>query len=439
MGRTAASQRFGRDGGIPGQGKTPPPRDGRLPTAGSDALALTPLDLGESPAPPDRPTAELVRLAREGDHDAFATLVERHEQMVLRTARRLLDRLDQAQDAAQETFLRLFRYLGRYDETREMGPWLYRVVVNVCRDLGRRSGERRLVALDEAHEGRRTASPDDPGGTFEAVARDEQHRLVQAALLTLPERERAALVLRDLEGRPSPPGDAQRVFVIQHVSADLLARLLKVFPAEIRSVYGRGLNALAVSAKPAVLAAIAETIKRLDQPDAGVGSTRSSVELTGYILEGLDERQESEALPSDLQAVVGQLRRTFKYGGYRLLDTIVARTRADGSRFSVSGVTEKKLNALGPSYYHLDANRTAVVGEAPRVVQLTNLNFGLEIPVPVGPPPSDDSKPREFQYKRIGLSSDMDIRDGQYVVVGKSGLGDSDDALVLVLTAKVVD
>jgi hypothetical protein len=102
-------------------------------------------------------------------------------------------------------------------------------------------------------------------------------------------------------------------------------------------------------------------------------------------------------------------------------------------------VTEKKLNGLGPSYYHLDANRTAVVGDAPRVVQLTILNFGLEIPVPVGPPPSDNSKPREFQYKRIGLNSDMDIRDGQYVVVGKSGLGDSENALVLVLTAKVVD
>jgi hypothetical protein len=68
-----------------------------------------------------------------------------------------------------------------------------------------------------------------------------------------------------------------------------------------------------------------------------------------------------------------------------------------------------------------------------------NLDFGLEIPMPVGPPPPDNSKPRSVQYRTIGLSSNMDIRDGQYVVVGKSGLGDSNDALVLVLTAKVVD
>jgi RNA polymerase sigma-70 factor, ECF subfamily len=90
-----------------------------------------------------------------------------------------------------------------------MGPWLYRVVVNVCRDLGRRSGERRFVALDEAHEDHHAASTHDRGGIFEAVARDEQHRLVQVALPTLPERERAALVLRDLEGvGPAPRSPA---------------------------------------------------------------------------------------------------------------------------------------------------------------------------------------------------------------------------------------
>jgi RNA polymerase sigma-70 factor (ECF subfamily) len=175
-----------------------------LPTVASDALALTPFDLGDTATRPDRKTAELVRRAREGDHDAFAVLVEQHERMVLRTAVRLLGRLDRAQDASQETFLRLFRYLGRFDETREMGPWLYRVVVNVCRDLGRRAGAGRLVALDDARETLRAAGPGERDGAFEAVARDERQRLVQAAVMTLPERERAAVVLRDLEGRPSP-------------------------------------------------------------------------------------------------------------------------------------------------------------------------------------------------------------------------------------------
>jgi RNA polymerase sigma-70 factor (ECF subfamily) len=163
---------------------------------------LTPPDLDESPGGHERSTAELVRLARQGNHDAFALLVMRHERMVLRTALRLLGRLDRAEDAAQETFLRLFRYLGRYDETREMGPWLYRVVVNVCRDICRKSGPRLVPLEDALHE----APPGSPGGPQAVegdVARAEERRLVQAALVALPEKERAALVLRDLEGRPT--------------------------------------------------------------------------------------------------------------------------------------------------------------------------------------------------------------------------------------------
>jgi RNA polymerase sigma-70 factor, ECF subfamily len=157
---------------------------------------LAPADL------PDRPVAaeaaEWVRRARAGDAQAFAVLVENHERMVFRTALRLLGRLDLAQDAAQDAFLRLHRHLGRFDESRELGPWLYRVVVNVCRDVARRGGGARLVALADAGV---LASPSDGAREREdAVARSEQRRMVQAALLTLPAREREAIVLRDIEG-----------------------------------------------------------------------------------------------------------------------------------------------------------------------------------------------------------------------------------------------
>ena len=154
---------------------------------------------------PDRPVAaeaaEWVRRARAGDAQAFAVLVERHERMVLRTALRLLGRMELAQDAAQDAFLRLHRHLGRFDESRELGPWLYRVVVNVCRDVARRSGGARLVALEDAGV---LASPSDGAREREdAVALSEQRRMVQAALLTLPAREREAIVLRDIEGLPT--------------------------------------------------------------------------------------------------------------------------------------------------------------------------------------------------------------------------------------------
>ena len=165
-------------------------------------LSLAPSNVPpESSGGPAAETAAWVERAREGDQEAFACLVERHERMVLRTGLRLLGRLDLAQDAAQEAFLRLHRHLSRFDSSRELGPWLYRIVVNVCRDLSRRQRWPRLRGLEEAREVR---SPDsDEAALQEAVARNEQRRVVQAALRALSPREREAIVLRDLEGLPT--------------------------------------------------------------------------------------------------------------------------------------------------------------------------------------------------------------------------------------------
>ena len=166
---------------------------------------MTPIDLsGEEGGRAKPETADWVRRAREGDRGAFDLLVRQHERMVLRTALRMLARLDQAEDAAQETFLRLHKYLSRFDASRELGPWLHRMAVNVCHDIASRSRRGVVVPLEEAESAPRGAAPGGQQDIEEAVARDERRRLVQAALSTLPERERAAIVLRDIEGLSSP-------------------------------------------------------------------------------------------------------------------------------------------------------------------------------------------------------------------------------------------
>jgi len=160
-------------------------------------LSLAPSDVPpESSGGPAAEAAAWVERARRGDEEAFACLVERHERMVLRTGLRLLGRLDLAQDAAQEAFLRLHRHLARFDSSRELGPWLYRIVVNVCRDLSRRQRWPRLLGLEEAKDVR----SHDEAALENAVVRNEQRRLVQAALRALSPKEREAIVLRDLEG-----------------------------------------------------------------------------------------------------------------------------------------------------------------------------------------------------------------------------------------------
>lgn len=142
----------------------------------------------------------LIESLQQGDRSAFDTLMGIHERQVFGVAWRLLGSAEDAQDAAQEVFLRLYRFADRIDPQRPLEAWLYRVTVNVCRDLGRRRGKRRAgeVPIDEIGGDELPAGRTNNPATI-ALARDE-HRLVQNALIKLGEKERAALVLRDLEG-----------------------------------------------------------------------------------------------------------------------------------------------------------------------------------------------------------------------------------------------
>jgi RNA polymerase sigma-70 factor, ECF subfamily len=134
-----------------------------------------------------------VRDAKAGDRASFDTLIQAHQGLVLRLAQRLLLNRAEAQDAAQEVFLRLHRAIDRFDEQRALEPWLYRTTVNVCHDLRRK--RQKLVALElAANIATRQAGP------AEALEAAERQALFESALLTLGERERTAIVLRDLEG-----------------------------------------------------------------------------------------------------------------------------------------------------------------------------------------------------------------------------------------------
>jgi RNA polymerase sigma-70 factor, ECF subfamily len=133
----------------------------------------------------------VVERAITGDTSAFEQIVVRYERRVLTLAWRLLGSPDDAQDASQEVFLRAFRFLYRFDSTRPFEPWLVRVTVNVCRDLGRK----RVASVVLDPESLRSGS--DPDAELRS---EEQRRMVHAALQELPEKERAAVVLRDIEG-----------------------------------------------------------------------------------------------------------------------------------------------------------------------------------------------------------------------------------------------
>jgi RNA polymerase sigma-70 factor, ECF subfamily len=138
--------------------------------------------------------AGLIARAKLGDLDAFDQIMRLHQKQVLMTALRLLGNMEDAQDAAQETFLRLYKNLNRLPDILEMKSWLYRVTVNICNDLHRQRGRRKTEPLSGPEPVSSRLDPE------EALSETERVRLVEKALQTLPEKERAAVVLRDVQG-----------------------------------------------------------------------------------------------------------------------------------------------------------------------------------------------------------------------------------------------
>lgn len=145
---------------------------------------------------PSSTTAHLIAQAKAGDAHAFGTLMIRHERRIYRLALRLLGHQEDAQDATQEVFLRLYKHLSRLDEKRELVPWLYRVTVNVCHDLVRRRRRNMTVSLDDVDADALADSMKTEWGAEFA----EQRRILAEGLKTLSENERAVIVLRDIEG-----------------------------------------------------------------------------------------------------------------------------------------------------------------------------------------------------------------------------------------------
>jgi RNA polymerase sigma-70 factor, ECF subfamily len=144
--------------------------------------------------PYERPRA--FDAARSGDLAAFEGLMRQHERLVLATALRLTGSMEDARDVSQEVFLKLYRNIGKVQASGALTSWLYRVTVNASHDLRRR--RRPETPVEEA--GPLPSAEADPHQT---LSESERRRALQLSLRMLPEKERAALVLRDLEGLPT--------------------------------------------------------------------------------------------------------------------------------------------------------------------------------------------------------------------------------------------
>lgn len=168
---------------------------------------------------------DLIERCKQGLPGAFDEFVLKYQKKVFNVAYRLLNNYDEANDIAQEVFVRVFRAIKGFRQESSIFTWLYRITVNLSKN--------RLKVL--AREGRRTESLDDPISTEEGeikreVAEDkplpsqvlinqERQELIEAALASLDDEFRTVVVLRDIEG----------------LSYEEIARILKINIGTVKS------------------------------------------------------------------------------------------------------------------------------------------------------------------------------------------------------------
>lgn len=129
---------------------------------------------------------DLVARCQAGDLDAFETLVGRYQAVLFKIAARMLGNREEARDATQNTFLKVYENLGSYDPSRRFFSWAYRILTNDCLNVlrSRRPEEPFPLELPAA------AAP------LSALEAADRRRAIQAALLTLPVEQREVVVLR---------------------------------------------------------------------------------------------------------------------------------------------------------------------------------------------------------------------------------------------------
>jgi RNA polymerase sigma-70 factor (ECF subfamily) len=143
-----------------------------------------------------------VARARSGDTDAFRVLVDRHSRSLFRLAYRMTGNQQDAEDVVQESFLRAYKQLSRFDERASFGTWLYRIAINCSLDLVRarkRRNEQLAPADTEIDEPVLSLPSTDPDPSRLALSGEVRERVTEA-MNDLSASERTAFVLRHFEG-----------------------------------------------------------------------------------------------------------------------------------------------------------------------------------------------------------------------------------------------
>lgn len=146
--------------------------------------------------------ALMARVA-EGDQRAFRQLVERHQDAVVGTVSKMLGNASDSEDIAQMVFIRIWKHARNYKPDNKFTTYLYTIVRNLVYNESRRRSRKRTISTDQREDEQHLQHPDDPASQPDATLLDNELRAaIDAAIESLPENQRLAVVLRRYENLP---------------------------------------------------------------------------------------------------------------------------------------------------------------------------------------------------------------------------------------------
>ena len=226
-------------------------------------------------------------------------------------------------------------------------------------------------------------------------------------------------------------GRVTKLIEVKYADINKLNNLIRVFASKTMQFEidrSAGVHYVSLAGPGAEVEAVERFIKQMDVPQP----PERNIELTVYMLLG-QHADGAEKLPSEIAGVAKQLQATFGMKDFRLLETSVARVRENNGTESNGLLSIPSPGPNAPSaMYTWKIQRCTISQDGKvRTIRLDNVKFGGRIPTPV-------NGGTQWQFLDIGINTDIDVKEGQKVVVGKTNIG-AKDSLFFVVTAKVVE
>lgn len=242
------------------------------------------------------------------------------------------------------------------------------------------------------------------------------------------------------------PADVKRfsvkLFEIKHRNASSLRDALWALGSGAKGsdmIANNNLNTLTVRDFPENIVAIEQALNRLDVPEKY--NPPVSLEFQLHLIAASMTPAEKSALPKNLEPVLEQLKSTLKFTNYRYVSSALNRV-SDRGKVDSSGVTGSLFptpagianSPENPSFYQYNLSKVTLTQDAAgkEIILIDSFKFGVSVPIRIG------SGAGNIQYRDIGITTPLSLREGEMAVVGTANIGGSDEAIIVVISVKKV-